>query len=157
MFQSVCLCVHISDISSFILGAAPGYPACLWLLMGTQTRVAIWWTFSGWNVWVCICVHVREDPSWEDVHVSKNIWLTLSLNEKLSRRRPSGRSDPSPLVSRGRGCRRILSGIWPGSLEHATTCLGGKNGHLDSLSQLPLGMAGKDHGKWAGWPLGGVI
>lgn len=27
---SLCLCIHINDIlSSFILGAAPGYPACL--------------------------------------------------------------------------------------------------------------------------------
>lgn len=49
--------------------------------MGTG-RVATWWTLSGRNVCVHICVRVKEDPSWEDVHLSKNIWLTLSLNER---------------------------------------------------------------------------
>lgn len=34
-------------------------------------------------------------------------------------------------------------------LEHVT-CSGGENGYLGSLSQLQLGTAGTNHGRWAG-------
>lgn len=40
-------------------------------------------------------------------------------------------------------------------LEHVT-CLGGRNRHLGSLSQLQLRMAWTDQGTWARWPLAGV-
>lgn len=48
-----------------------------------------------------------EDPIWGYVHLFKNIWLTLSLNEGKSLvEAESGRSGSSPLVSRGPGWRK---------------------------------------------------
>lgn len=77
---SLCLCIHIQDkLSSYILGAAPGCHPGLWHTSGHKTQAG---QQPGRLSWAGRCACVRsEDPIWGDVHLSKNIWLTLSLNE----------------------------------------------------------------------------
>lgn len=67
--------------SFYILGAAPGYCPCL--AVGTQgIMAATWWALLGRHVCVCIYVRMRILGWGENVHLSKNISLTLSLNER---------------------------------------------------------------------------